>query len=51
MELLTQNADLSGQEFLDKLIVDLTAFAGSDEFGDDVSAVLFDFVGHKRNLD
>ena len=42
--LLTANARLSGQPFFDAIIWDLTSFSGDQDFADDVSGVLIEFL-------
>jgi len=42
---MRRNATLAGQTFLEALTWDLAAFADGAEFGDDVSAVLFEYGG------
>jgi sigma-B regulation protein RsbU (phosphoserine phosphatase) len=49
--LLDRNAHLSGPAFMEALTWDLADWAGSEDFADDVSAVLFEFDGPKRNAD
>lgn len=49
--LLRRNRALSGPAFMEALTWDLAAFAGSPEFADDVSAVLLEYGGPKRNAD
>ena len=44
-QLLRRNRALKGQAFFETMIWDLTAFAGEQDFPDDVSAVLLDFNG------
>lgn len=44
-ELITRNAALSGELFLEALVRDLCAYQGSEDFCDDVSGVLFSFSG------
>ncbi|NDR57504.1 PP2C family protein-serine/threonine phosphatase [Aliiruegeria sabulilitoris] len=48
---LANNRHLKGQEFLEAVTWDLHQYAGEKEFSDDVSAVLFEFTGPKRNAD
>ena len=43
-KLLSDNAKLSGQPFFDAIIWDLTSFAGDQDFADDVSGVLLEFL-------
>jgi sigma-B regulation protein RsbU (phosphoserine phosphatase) len=43
--LVARNAGLSGQGFLEALTWDLAVHADGEEFGDDVSAVLFEYRG------
>lgn len=45
--LLTRNAGLSAEAFLEAIIWDLQAHAGEQDFHDDVSGVLFEFGGVK----
>jgi len=44
-DLMTRNAKLSGEAFFDALIWDMTQFAGTGDFADDVSGVLLDYTG------
>ncbi len=44
-DVMTRNAKLSGEAFFDALIWDMTQFAGTSDFADDVSGVLLDFTG------
>lgn len=44
-DLLRRNRHLKGQAFFETLIWDLNAYAGDEDFPDDVSAVLLDFNG------
>ncbi len=46
-DLLRRNRSLKGQAFFETLIWDLNAYAGDEDFPDDVSAVLLDFNGPK----
>lgn len=48
---LETNKSLTGQDFLEALTWDLSRYADDKEFTDDVSAVLFEFDGPKRNAD
>lgn len=50
-DLLRRNKDVTGSNFMETLIWDLTAYAGDEDFPDDVSAVLFEFGSSKKNLD
>jgi len=43
--ILRRNAARSGEDFLEALVADLADFADGSEFGDDVSAVLFEYGG------
>ena len=43
--MILRNADLTGRDLLEALVWDLTAYAGGEEFRDDVSGVLFDYRG------
>jgi len=43
--IVTQSRDLEGTAFLDGFIKELTTFANTDEFPDDVSAILFEYKG------
>ena len=43
--IMRQTADISGPKFFDALIWNLGAFAGTDEFPDDISGILFEFKG------
>jgi sigma-B regulation protein RsbU (phosphoserine phosphatase) len=43
--IVIRNAGLSGQGFLEALTWDLATHADSEEFGDDISAVLFEYGG------
>jgi sigma-B regulation protein RsbU (phosphoserine phosphatase) len=49
--LLDRNAHLSGPSFMEALTWDLTDWAGGRDFTDDVSAILLEFDGPKRNAD
>ncbi len=44
-EIVTRLSDLKGDTFFDALIWELTRFAGTESFPDDVSGVLFDYAG------
>jgi len=44
-DILRKNAKLSGQQFLEAMIWDLTEYAGDRDFGDDVSGALLEFSG------
>jgi len=46
--MVRRNLDLQGERFLDALQWDLERFAGSGDFVDDVSAVLFDWRGSQQ---
>ncbi|MDV7141249.1 SpoIIE family protein phosphatase [Tropicimonas sp. TH_r6] len=48
---MTDNHRLKGPDFLEALTWNLHCHAGEKEFTDDVSAVLFEFGGPKRNAD
>ena len=50
-ELLHRNRALSGQAFMEALTWDLTNWSGNTDFQDDVSAILVEFGGPKRNAD
>ncbi|MBM9593812.1 PP2C family protein-serine/threonine phosphatase [Roseitranquillus sediminis] len=43
--LMRVSSDLHGSAFLDALVTDLESFAGTVEFRDDVSAVVFEYAG------
>jgi sigma-B regulation protein RsbU (phosphoserine phosphatase) len=43
--LLTKNAELCSAELLEALVWDLVAFSGQEEFPDDVSGLIFDYLG------
>jgi len=43
--ILLRNADSHGPELLNDIVWELTAFAEGDDFGDDLSAILFEFSG------
>ncbi|RDC73850.1 fused response regulator/phosphatase [Rhodovulum sp. 12E13] len=43
--LVRRNAGLTGQGFLEALTWDLATYADGEEFGDDISAVLFEYGG------
>ncbi len=45
IDMMTQNQSTGGTDFLETLRHDLVAFAGSDDFPDDVSALLLEFNG------
>ncbi len=44
-DVMARNAKLGGEAFFDALIWDMTQFAGTSDFADDVSGVLLDFTG------
>lgn len=44
--ILLRHADSHGPELLDDIVWELTEFAESDDYGDDLSAILFEFSGH-----
>ncbi|PRY20666.1 sigma-B regulation protein RsbU (phosphoserine phosphatase) [Aliiruegeria haliotis] len=50
-DIMQRNASLGSHDFLDALTWDLSRFTGDTELSDDISAVLFEFGGEKRNLD
>lgn len=45
VELLKRNAGLDSKSLLDALVWDLSAHFGSEDFPDDVSALIFDYAG------
>lgn len=45
--LLAKNSSLNSTDLLEALIWDLAAYSGTDEFPDDVSGVIFDYLGPK----
>lgn len=49
--MLTDNSHLSGPLFIEAMMKDLANWAGSEDFTDDVSAILFEYEGPKRNAD
>lgn len=50
-ELLHRNQATAGTAFIEALTWDLSNYAGSKDFADDVSAVLFEFLQPKENVD
>ncbi len=44
-ELMDQLADMRGTALLEALVWNLSAFAGTEDFPDDVSAILFEYAG------
>ena len=51
LRLMEKSRQVRGPAFLEALMWDLTEFAQEEEFPDDISAVLFEFGGPKKNLD
>jgi sigma-B regulation protein RsbU (phosphoserine phosphatase) len=45
LRLLQKNAELTSSTLLEALIWDLSAFSGRDEFPDDVSGIIFEYLG------
>ncbi len=45
LALLAKNAALGSSDLLEALIWDLAAYSGTDDFPDDVSGVIFDYLG------
>ena len=50
-EILRRNAGLRGEAFMEALVWDLQSYAGEVDFPDDVSGVLFEFAGNRKEID
>lgn len=49
--ILQRNAGLCGLAFMEALVWDLQTYAGEQDFPDDVSGVLFEYAGNRKEID